>query len=67
MRDGKIVNWFHWFQDIIVLWRSSVGPPLAVHADLGAVAVPLQLHLVPITVAHHLVGQPHKAIAFFRR
>ena len=33
-----------------------MGPPLAVHADLGAVAVPLQLHLVPITVAHHLVG-----------
>ena len=50
-------------QDIIVPRSSSVGPPLAVHADLGAVAVPLQLHLVPLTVAHHLVGQPHKALA----
>ena len=27
MRDGKIVNWFHWFQDIIVLG----GAPWVLH------------------------------------
>merc|ERR1719234_1803713 len=36
--------------------------PLAVHTDLCTVAVSLQLHLVPLTITHHLVPQPHQSL-----
>lgn len=50
-------------QDVVEAGCGAVSSPLAVHADLGAVAVPLELDLVPVPVIDHLVIQSHETLA----
>merc|ERR1719319_199817 len=39
-----------------------MNSPLAVHTNLGTVAVPLQLYFIPVAVADHLVHQANQPL-----